>query len=75
MWRKNRKINRGERSKVFYARYKYLLKCGSKTWNTHEVKDGWGNIVSVRFLQACTTNKVFVKSFSLDGIKTGRAEY
>ena len=36
--RKNRRVNRGERSRAFYTRYKYLQKCGWNTWNPHEEK-------------------------------------
>lgn len=45
--RKNRRVNRGERSRAFYTRYKYLQKCGWNTWNTHEGKKRGENIAAV----------------------------
>lgn len=54
--RKNRRVNRGERSRAFYTRYKYLQKCGWNTWNTHEEKERVANIAAVRFLHSCTCN-------------------
>lgn len=83
--RKNRRVNRGERSRAFYTRYKYLQKCGRNTWNTHEEKERGENIAAIWFFAhmhmrpTCTYthihktyNKVFPKSFSIDGIQAGR---
>lgn len=52
--RKNRRVNRGKRSRAFYTRYKYLQKCGWNTWNTHEEKERVGNDAAARFLHTPT---------------------
>lgn len=52
--RKNRRVNRGKRSRAFYTRYKYLQKCGWNTWNTHEEKERVGNIAAGRSLHTRT---------------------
>lgn len=79
--RKNRRVNRGKRSRVFYTRYKYLQKCGWNTWNTHEGKERVGNIAAGGFLHTWardphttirdseTYNKVFLKSVCIDNIQ------
>ena len=75
--RKKRRVNRGERSRAFYTRYKYLQKCGWNTWNTHEEKERMENTAAVQFLhmrRTCreTYNKVSFKSVCIDSIQAGR---
>lgn len=69
--RKNRRVNRGKRSRAFYTRYKYLQKCGWNTWNTHEEEERVANVAAGGFLYTPTqdphvtvgTQKPTTKSF------------
>lgn len=69
--RKNRRVNRGKRSRAFYTRYKYLQKCGWNTWNTHEEEERVANVAACGFLYTPTqdphvtvgTQKPTTKSF------------
>ena len=81
--RKNRRVNRGERSRAFYTRYKYLQKCGWNTWNPHEEKESGENITAawvsahMHMRPTCTYTQTYNKVFFfliilIDGIQAGR---